>query len=57
MERIEGDREFLGPLLPTLFIKWPGIEQHTLLGKASQASHAERHCAESNPPTHAFLKE
>lgn len=57
MELIERDGELLSPLLPTLFLDRPSIKQHALLGKSSQAGHAERHRTESNSPTHAFLKE
>ena len=57
MELIERDGELLGPLLPTQLVEGSRIEQHALLGKASQASHAEGHRAESNSPTHTLLKE
>lgn len=57
MELIERDGELLGPLLPTLFLDRPSIEQRRLLSVACQPSHAERHGSESNPPTHTLLKE
>ncbi len=57
IERIEGDGEFLASLLATLFLDRASIEQHALLGVSGEASHAQRHRSESNPPTHTLLKD
>ena len=56
IELIEGDGELLGSLMSTLFLVGLSIEQRTLLGVASQASHVQSHGSESNSAAHTFLK-
>lgn len=57
MQGVQGDRELLRSVLFALLIKRPVIEQHALLGEAGETGHAQRHGSQSNPPTHALVKE